>query len=175
MLIGQELISTALQKNVCRTTARETSSLKVVWTVDRIAVGDVDGEDTSAVRRSSPEVVSWNHGRSVGHVGRRVVSSTVDCHATTACPAAHRHRDDRSRSLPALLHRYSPPFWPVLRNVIGVRVRVRVRPNVIDLLKREHPRILAETGAGYGKMAYKTCNISETAEDRAKVSNCIYI
>jgi len=47
----------------------------------------------------------------------------------------------------------------------------------IDLFHREHPQILAGIGVRYGKSGSrrtKSGNISETAEDRAKVTiNCL--
>ena len=41
-------------------------------------------------------------------------------------------------------------------------------PNVGDLMQREHPKIRVEYG--WGEEHKKTCNISETVQDRTKVT-----
>ena len=51
------------------------------------------------------------------------------------------------------------------------------RPNITDLLQREHPKFLPEQEWGMKNWlwAYKTGNISETVEDRAKLLLTTYI
>jgi len=41
-------------------------------------------------------------------------------------------------------------------------------PNMGDLVQREHPKIRVELGVGSG--AHKSCQISETVQDRTKVT-----
>jgi len=43
----------------------------------------------------------------------------------------------------------------------------------MDLLEKEHPRISAGTGLGYGKSGHR--DVCKTVEDRAKFTiNCLY-
>ena len=44
---------------------------------------------------------------------------------------------------------------------------MRADPNMGDLVQREHPQNWG--GIGVGSEAQKTCNISETVQERAKV------
>jgi len=49
---------------------------------------------------------------------------------------------------------------------------VRSGPNIMDLLQREHPEILTGIGKGIKKWlsSYKSSNISETPQDRTKIT-----
>jgi len=66
----------------------------------------------------------------------------------------------------------------MISRLISIGFLLSADPNIVDLLQREHPQILAGKGVGYGKnwlLAYKTGSISETVEDRAKVTiNSLY-
>jgi len=55
--------------------------------------------------------------------------------------------------------------------VISLGSSLSVDPNIMDLLHREHSQILVRIGMGMENWlsTYKTHNISETAEDTAKV------
>ena len=48
-----------------------------------------------------------------------------------------------------------------------LKVHGHIDPNIGDLVQREHPKIRVNRGA---VMSTKTCNISETVQDRTKVT-----
>jgi len=57
--------------------------------------------------------------------------------------------------------------WNSWKIISRPRACVRADPNMGDLVQREHPQNLGGIGVGSG--AQKTCNISETVQDRTKV------
>ena len=57
--------------------------------------------------------------------------------------------------------------------LVGLGCSLFADPNIVDQLQKEHPKLLAGMGVGYGKKwssVYESSNISEMGQDRSKVT-----
>ena len=61
----------------------------------------------------------------------------------------------------------------IISRSVSLGCSLSADPNMTDLLQGKHPKIFGRIGVGCGKnrlLAYKSSNISETRQDRTKVT-----
>ena len=61
----------------------------------------------------------------------------------------------------------------IISLLVSLGCSLSTDPNIMDLLQKEHPEVLAGIGEGYWKSGfgeYKRSNISEMWQDRTKVT-----